>query len=239
MSLLFLVRHGQASFLEQNYDKLSAVGEAQARLLGEYWAERKVVFDRVFTGPRVRQRETARIAGEVCTQKGLPWPEPIVMREFDEYSGEAVMDQALPGLVETDSKIRELSLAFRNAGSLREQHSTFQRLFEAVISKWVAGELKVENIESWPEFSARVQRGLVQISSNGGGGERVAVFSSAGPIGVGVQYALELAPTVTLKLVWMVRNCSLNEFLFSRERFTMSTFNAAPHLDDPSMLTYR
>ena len=27
MGILFLVRHAQASFLEQNYDKLSALGE--------------------------------------------------------------------------------------------------------------------------------------------------------------------------------------------------------------------
>src|SRR5205807_5635398 len=65
MSRLFVVRHGQASFMEQNYDKLSATGEIQARLLGEYWAHRRVVFDRIYSGPRVRQIETARIAGEV------------------------------------------------------------------------------------------------------------------------------------------------------------------------------
>jgi broad specificity phosphatase PhoE len=40
MGILFLVRHAQASFLEQNYDKLSALGEAQACHLGEYWARR-------------------------------------------------------------------------------------------------------------------------------------------------------------------------------------------------------
>jgi broad specificity phosphatase PhoE len=55
MGILFLVRHAQASFLEQNYDKLSALGEAQACHLGEYWARRKILFDRVCAGPRVRQ----------------------------------------------------------------------------------------------------------------------------------------------------------------------------------------
>jgi len=43
MGILFLVRHAQASFLEQNYDKLSALGETQARHLGEYWTRRKIV----------------------------------------------------------------------------------------------------------------------------------------------------------------------------------------------------
>ena len=64
MSSLFLVRHGQASFLERNYDKLSPKGEAQSRMLGDYWAGLKLSFDRVYSGPRVRQRETARLVGD-------------------------------------------------------------------------------------------------------------------------------------------------------------------------------
>lgn len=43
MGILYLVRHAQASFLEQDYDKLSKLGKTQARLLGEYWARRGVV----------------------------------------------------------------------------------------------------------------------------------------------------------------------------------------------------
>ena len=46
MGILFLVRHAQASFLGEKYDKLSTLGEGQARLLGEYWARRNIVFDR-------------------------------------------------------------------------------------------------------------------------------------------------------------------------------------------------
>ena len=64
MSHLVLVRHGQASFLEKNYDRLSPKGEQQSLLLGEYWAQHKIVFEKVYSGPKIRQRETARIAGE-------------------------------------------------------------------------------------------------------------------------------------------------------------------------------
>ena len=88
MGQLWLVRHGQASFLEENYDQLSSRGEAQARLLGEYWASHNVVFDHVYSGPRVRQRETARIAGEAFESAGVPWPAPQVLSEFDEFQAE-------------------------------------------------------------------------------------------------------------------------------------------------------
>src|ERR1043165_10030660 len=92
MSRLLLIRHGQASFLERNYDKLSSRGEAQSRILGEYWAGLKLCFDRVYSGPRVRQRETARIVGEAYKSAGLPWPEPVVLAEFDEFQAEVVME---------------------------------------------------------------------------------------------------------------------------------------------------
>jgi len=80
MSRLFLVRHGQASFLERNYDKLSAKGEEQARILGKYWAGLNLGFDRVYSGPRVRQRETARIAGEAYKAAGHPGEGKVFLR---------------------------------------------------------------------------------------------------------------------------------------------------------------
>src|SRR5947208_5543604 len=102
MSRLFLVRHGQASFLEQDYDKLSAVGETQARLLGEHWARSGACFHRIYSGPRSRQTETARIVGEAYNSAGLPWPSVEVIQEFDEYAGDSVLDASLPGLAEAN-----------------------------------------------------------------------------------------------------------------------------------------
>lgn len=239
MSRLFLVRHGQASFLEQNYDKLSTLGETQSRLLGEYWGHRGLTFQRAYTGPRIRQMETARIVGEEYKKAGLPWPEMEVREEFDEYQGEWVMQASLDELVQKNAHVRELQQDFLAAGSVQQKHKTFQRLFEVVIGKWVNGEIRVEEVESWPEFCARVQRGIEQVCSANGGRENVAIFSSGGPIGVTLQRALELSPENTLKVAWMARNCSFSEFLFSGKRFTLSSFNELPHLDDPSLVTYR
>ena len=241
MSLLYVVRHGQASFLEDNYDKLSALGETQARLLGEYWSRRKMRFDRVYSGPRARQQETARLVREVYEQAGLPWPQVVIMDEFDEYHGDTVMAAVLPALVEKNPQVAQLQQAFVNAGTPQEKHRTFQRLFEVVIGKWADGEIEVDNIESWREFSARVRQGVAGICNHRGSraGEQVAVFTSGGPVGVAVQHALNLSSADTLRVAWMARNCSYSEFLFSGERFTLSSFNAYPHLDDPALLTYR
>src|SRR5271168_3484114 len=112
MSHIVLVRHGQASFLERDYDRLCANGEAQSRLLGEYWSQRRVVFSNVYSGPRVRQRETARIVAEAYRNAGLGFPASVVMSEFDEYQAETVMRECLPQLVRVNAEIKELRRAY-------------------------------------------------------------------------------------------------------------------------------
>jgi broad specificity phosphatase PhoE len=239
MGRLILVRHGQASFLAQDYDKLSPGGEAQARQLGEYWARRNVVFDRAFTGPRIRQKDTAKIVSDRYHSAGIQFPEMVVMREFDEYDGEAVLEKSLPQLVKSDDKVRDLHSAFLASASSDEKRKNFQNMFEFVIRKWVDGEFEVAGVGSWAEFCVRVNRGLAQILSGAGSGHQAAIFTSGGPIAVAMQRALHLSPQDTLRVMWMSRNCSYSEFLFSGDRFTLSAFNAFPHLDDPALLTYR
>ena len=239
MGRLILVRHAQASFLAPDYDKLSPLGERQARLLGEYWAQRSGKFDRIFSGPRTRQKDTAKLAAAAYRTGEVEFPEPIVIDEFDEYDGEAVLRKSLPGLLESGDSIQVLHEAFLQSATASEQQKNFQKLFEVVISKWVEGEVVVSGVESWPEFCARVNRGLSKVVSAGKPNEQVAIFASGGPIAVAMQRALNLSPQDTLRTAWMSRNCSYSEFLFSADRFTLSSFNAFPHLDGADLLTYR
>ena len=59
MAELYLVRHGQASFGTDDYDRLSTLGEQQSVWLGEYLSERKIDFDHVIIGTQLRHRQTA------------------------------------------------------------------------------------------------------------------------------------------------------------------------------------
>ncbi len=239
MGRLFLVRHAQASFLSPNYDQLSALGEAQARFLGEYWAQRNVIFDRVCCGPALRHRQTTQLVAEAYGRAGGNFPSQVTVEEFDEFQGEAVLSQSLPELLTKNDKIRELHKAMQNSKEDSAKRANFQRLFEAVISLWVSGEINPPNVESWREFCARVNRGLSAFLVKSRKGEIAAIFTSGGPLSVAVQRALHLSAPDTLRVVWMSRNCSFSEFLFSDDRFTLSSFNAFPHLDDESLLSYR
>src|ERR1700688_4802402 len=163
MSRVVLVRHAQASFLEPNYDKLCATGEVQARLLGEYWARRGVLFSRAWSGPRVRQVQTARLAEEAYRKLGREFPELAVMNEFDEFPAEAVLKLGLPHVLEGSQQVRHLHRAFELTRDSGERKRSFQQMFETVIGMWVRGELVIDGVESWQDFCARVDRGIAAI----------------------------------------------------------------------------
>ena len=85
MSLLFLVRHAQASFHGDDYDQLSERGMEQSRRLGIHWAELSLSFDHVYVGPRRRHRQTLDAVAAVYRERGLNWPEPVELPELDEH----------------------------------------------------------------------------------------------------------------------------------------------------------
>jgi broad specificity phosphatase PhoE len=239
MGTLALVRHGQASFFADNYDQLSPLGEQQARLLGEYWVRRGVRFDEVYTGPRVRQIETAALVGEVFQRAGLDWPEPQLMPELDEHQVDRMIKQTLRQIIEEFPHIGELLANYKAATEPRDKHRTFQLMFEPIVGLWVEGRIGAEGVESWREFNDRVRRGFKQIISGDQRGRRIAAFSSVGAITVCLQAALGCNDSKALDLGWRVRNASVTDFVFSGQRVTLEGFNAVPHLEDASLWTYR
>lgn len=239
MALLTLVRHGQASFLEHNYDKLSERGELQSRILGEYWLRTGATFDQVYHGPACRHLRTGEIVAQVYRQAGAAWPQHVTLPELDEYPGIAVVREFLPGLMETHEDIRALEAEFRQAGEQDAAFRLFDKLFARITRMWVNEELDSPDVEPWRDFCARVDRGIAQIRRDAGKNANIAVFTSGGVIAATVRLALDLSPQKTLEASWTSRNASYTEFLFSPERFSLASFNNHPHLEDPELLTYR
>ena len=61
MSVLYLVRHGQAGTRE-DYDSLSHLGRTQARLLGEYFKAQEISFAAAYSGSLARQSSFGNLA---------------------------------------------------------------------------------------------------------------------------------------------------------------------------------
>lgn len=238
MSTLALVRHAQASFFAENYDQLSPLGEQQARLLGEYWVRRGVRFDEVYTGPRVRQIETAALAGEAFAKAGLPWPEPTLLTELDEHQVDRLIKLAMHDIARQYPNVGQLHADYQKAELPHDKNRSFQLMFEEVVKLWVAGKVDAPGIESWQAFTQRVEAGLKRIV-DGRRGRTVAAFSSVGAITGCLRATLGCADLTALDLGWRLRNCSITDFVFSGDRVTLEGFNAYPHLEDPGLWTYR
>jgi len=239
MALLTLVRHGQASFMTSHYDKLSELGLEQARILGEYWLRTGIKFDQVYYGPAARHRGTGDGVAEVYRNSGVDWPEIITLRDLDEYAGVEILRTFLPGLMESHEDIRALEAECRQAAEREVASRLYDKLYQRVARMWVDAELDSPAIEPWKDFCARVDRAIEQIRKDAGKNRNIVAFTSGGVIAATARIALDLAPQRTLELSWTSRNASYTEFLFSSERFSLSSFNNHPHLEDEKLLTYR
>ena len=62
MTTIYLIRHGQASFGAESYDKLSPNGELQAILLGQYFNQILKEAPYVVAGSMQRHQQTATLA---------------------------------------------------------------------------------------------------------------------------------------------------------------------------------
>src|SRR5262249_36460319 len=120
-----------------------------------------------------------------------------------------------------------------------ERVRCFQPMFQTLLLHWQSGEANGASMETWPAFRDRVQRAIRQLQERVGRGRRVALFTSGGFIGGAAQMALAAPDRTMIELHWRLRNTSLTEFAFTRERFSLDSFNAVPHLEDPALWTYR
>ena len=239
MSSLRLVRHAQASFFAEDYDELSVLGEKQARLLGGYWTASRWTVDAVYVGPRQRQQQTAAIVAARYREVGLPFPEPVILAELDEYDLSGILLRLAPALACENQDFAELLERQRHGATERDQARNFQRMFEPLLIHWQTAGEGLEGLESWPAFQGRVQSALRQMTDGPGRGRRVIAVTSGGFIGTAVQLALGAPDRTALEINWRIRNAAQTEFVFSRERITLDVFNSIAHLADPELVTFR
>ncbi len=233
VSEIYLLRHGQASFGAEDYDRLSEAGETQARLLGEHLAELGMEFDAIFSGAMRRQRDTARLLLEGM---GHPNPEGFqIMDHFNEFDHLPVLREYLEGMMAGGDASVDIP-------RLREDRPYFQKVFDAATADWISGRLQGPDLESWEEFCRRVENGMAALQEAAGQGRRVLVSTSAGAISVALQSVLGTARHEALRLAWVIRNSSLTRILWDGERASMETFNSVAHLETGrrmDLITYR
>jgi len=231
MGQIYLVRHGQASFGAANYDQLSELGVAQARLLGQWYANSRHAFSRVVTGGMARHEQTA----DAClAQLPEPPPQRWIDADFAEFDHHEVLLRHCPEFAD--------AAAFKK---LLADHvdppRALEHLFRAAMQRWMSGWHDGDYAEPWPDFRRRCVRALEKLDA-AGARQSVIVFTSGGVIATLMQHLLGLQDYQVMELNWTLANCAVTKLLHRPGQFTLSYLNNYAHLEylgQPGAVTYR
>jgi len=239
MSELIVVRHGQASFLTEDYDRLSDLGREQSRRLGCFWAREGIPPTRMIVGPRKRHQQSAEAIAAGLADAGVRCPDLEYDTRLDEFDWDSLLAYADGTLTTADVHLAALKEGFYGASDVMVRRRAIQHYMEAVTHVWAAGAFHEEGIESWGGFCARVETAVRAHTEGASRGSRIALITSGGVAAAIAGVVLDLAPNKTVDLIWTLRNGALVEYLFSGGRFSLSAYNNAPHLPERRFWTYR
>ncbi len=216
-SELFLVRHAQASFGSDDYDRLSALGHRQARWLGEHFRSRDLAFDHVVCGRMVRHRETVE---GIFHGMGQDFGGPDLDPSWNEFDFEAIVGAYL------DVHPDERPDPEASAGG-------FSRLLRNALHAWTEDRLPAPLPERWRQFEERVRQGLTAMTAQAGDGRRILLVSSGGAIATALSHVLQAPPSAMVHMNLQLRNSSVSHLYFNQRAVHFSGFNHVPHLDLP------
>ena len=215
MATIYLIRHGQASFGADDYDKLSELGCRQASVAGEYLAQCGISFDAIYSGNLLRQRETAQLAS-------ASQPEELELRidpRFNEIENDQQLKYLVPEVVKSNPAVQEL--IERGLSSSKD----YQKVIAAVFNYWVSHQCTDSRIQSWQDYSQGVGQALHDVMVEQGAGKTVGIFTSGGTIATIVAQVLGLTGEQTYRFYEPIFNCSVSQLFYTGTRVSLSYFN--------------
>lgn len=221
MSVLLLVRHGQASWGSADYDRLSSLGEQQSRVLGAALAGRGVQPDLLVRGAMRRHRQTAEAAATVAG-----WgTEAVEDAGWNEFDHQQMLELHPSGVGDGEDLTR----------------SAFQSWFEAATRRWTGGDFADEYDESFADFGTRVGAALRRTVERLAPKQTAVVFTSGGPISWVAASLLGAGAEVWGRLNPVTVNASVTKVVVGRRGSTLVSFNDHGHLEGgtPDLLSYR
>lgn len=235
MSEMIMIRHGQASFGGETYDRISPMGIAQSRACAAFFHNSGYRFNALFSGTLQRQKESASAFIDYYKETGSAIPYADPMEELNEHKSEEIIRAVLPLVIKDDPSVSE------DAAKLMSSRTSFQRVYERVMLRWVSGADDIPGLQRWDEFKAGVKAVIDSITGSAERGSTIAVFTSGGVIAASVQMALSIPDENAIRLSWHIANGSLTRYKFSSSGFALASFNCFSHLEreGKEMLTYR
>jgi broad specificity phosphatase PhoE len=240
MASLYLVRHGQASFGSENYDRLSGLGVLQAQRAGRYLQVAAENDCRIVSGSLTRHRDTAAEIARCISpspRRSLQMEVDERLNEFDTFN---LIEQVVPMLHDPDGTLASLRR------SAKSSTRSYQAVLKRVFLHWQTRVEPLPAMETWVAFATRVRSVLRDLKEAGTPGASTIVVSSGGVIATCVQQVLGLPQESTYSLFEVMRNCSITSLLHDRQRISLASFNECSYLlndehgaASPQMLSYR
>lgn len=231
MTTIYLVRHGQASFGAESYDKLSPNGELQAKILGQYFDKILKEEPYVVAGSMQRHQQTANFALAEC----FPEAKIVTDSAWNEFNHQQVFAQY-------DPRFNEPHLLKQEVAKESSPRAYLAKIFEGAIERWTGGEFHHEYDEAWPDFKNRVENALQNLCDELAKTKPryAVVFTSGGVISVVAGKLLELSPNKTFALNWAIANTSLTTLRLVGNEPQLLSLNEHHFIkaEDPQLLTW-
>ena len=106
MSVIYFIRHGQASFGSNNYDQLSDLGKRQAGLLADFFKRQGLTFHAAYMGDMERQKQTAAITLDGIMVQGCESRQHVTS-DFNEHDTHSILKAQIPEMLEEDPSLGE------------------------------------------------------------------------------------------------------------------------------------
>ncbi|TDK65653.1 histidine phosphatase family protein [Sapientia aquatica] len=228
MSVLTLLRHGQASFDADDYDQLSPLGIKQAQASAQFFADRELVFDQILHGPRRRHQQTAAVvSSRLSLSSGL---------EIESALDEFAEPYQIFGAAEIFSRQAQLAGGrIASQSSAKTVAKQRMRQYESVINLWARGRVVLLGTPSNTEFVTVVSGWMLSVIVNQPSHTRILAVTSAGVIAACVCQILNLRDDQLADVMAVIRNCSRTEIVFSPTRRSLLSFNNTSHLPESSV----
>ena len=210
MPVVYLVRHGQASYGAEDYDVLSPIGHEQSAVVGRELQRRGITSPQIVCGDLVRQRNTAL---GIIDSAGFESAMTIDPRwnEFDHP------DMPLPTTGAGDS-------------------FDFQRRLDTALESWV----REDNLDGWRGFQDKSFDALMDFAGTLAAGATGLAVTSGGVVSAIVSRIWGLDAQGTVRINRVVANTSLTSIVFGRQGMNLLSVNDHSHLQaNRDLLTYR
>src|SRR5260370_27190697 len=139
-------------------------------------------------------------------------PRRVVREELDEMRVEPLFREHMPDLFTRHGHLQALGDAMLAADGDEARGKAIARLFEAVLMLWLRGQVSAPGVEPWLEFRGRVRRVLAAMRVQGKS-QRIAAFTSAGPVASPVPPPLSTDDDNPMSLALRLRHTSVSEVL--------------------------